>query len=165
MTEIYQICTLKSSKNVRKKKSNGKSNKTIRLWAHIQCFPSNLYHRYHSVGLIPNLLNPVGVVIMVFFATIQSHSICSDSEASAHIWSFIENQLLTPEHWFYKNSPVYLWSDDRLSPHFSIYWAGSVKARTVVRFYLSDSSKRAINDTIVPTMCRWNIRALVMAVY
>lgn len=43
------------------------------------------------------------------------------NQPSAQIWYFIENQLLTAEHWFYKNSPVYLWSDDRLSQHFSIY--------------------------------------------
>lgn len=32
--------------------------------AHVQCFPPTRDHRYHSVGLITNLLNPVGVDIM-----------------------------------------------------------------------------------------------------
>lgn len=57
---------MKSSKNVKKKKkkSNRKSHKTAGTSAHVQRFPPNLDHRYHSVGLITNLLNPAGVVIM-----------------------------------------------------------------------------------------------------
>lgn len=64
--------------------------KTARISAHIHRFPPNLDHRYLPVGLITNLLNPVGVVIMTKVDTIALAG--APSQQSDHI-TVILNRL------------------------------------------------------------------------
>lgn len=65
--------------------------------AHIERVPPNLDHRYHPVGLITNLLNPVDVVIM---AEVDTMALAvAPSQQSDHIpFAVIPKHLHTFGH-------------------------------------------------------------------